>query len=315
MALSTRSRLWALSAVLSAVLLLCALQSSAASARSGQLPMSRLRRNRPYEKAPIAQLLEDKKRNLPVLWDPMKEVAIFAPPPDSDPHAKFAAEQLKLDGATKDSVSWLDSHEKSQRDMLGRMFDFCSNMYASMGADRNCIVQCHPKLDCGEQGARECQPWKDNYEEFIKCSDRERKFCQKYGAFNSEKFPNFKKATFNSPSARMENIVTYCGNLFQWRGMKLPCLHACTIFQMRETQPDQYFAWKARSRIREFRGMKDPSDEIMADPDYAAFNECESQAVNLCKFLQRDYWRECYEKQKMTCLRNAGNWNDMLADS
>jgi len=193
------------------------------------------------------------------------------------------------------------------------MFQYCTNVYGALGADKNCIVQCHPKVDCGVQAARNCQPFKDEYEQFEICTDRERKFCGRFGEFGWEKYPNF-KAKHKKPKEKAEEIVIYCGNLFQWRGMKLPCLRACTLYEMRVTKPERYFAWRAKVRMRRYRGMKDPTEPQNSDHEIATFTECEKQAFGLCRFLRADFWRECFERQKLKCLRSAGKWNDMLAD-
>jgi len=169
------------------------------------------------------------------------------------------------------------------------------------------------EVDCGNQAARECMPWKSDYAAFTQCAEKERQFCESFGAFDGEKYPNFKYTT-RAKLQRAQEVVQYCGNLFQWRGLKLSCMRSCTVFTMRMTRPDDYFRWRAKVRLREYRGMSDPSESMASAPENGAFNECENQALALCRWLRRDFWRECYEREKMKCLRLAGTWSPMFSD-
>jgi len=238
----------------------------------------------------------------------------------NDMYVKAATDRLKTSGDPKTSVLWLDSNNPADRKTLGVMFQYCTNLFGTRGIDRNCVVQCHPKVDCGAQSARLCQHlrtedptvWAEHgYKDYVVCADRERQFCERFGAFNGESFPSYTFAG-DSDDDRILSLEQYCANLFQYRGLKLPCLRDCTIYTMRAANPDRYAQWKASTHLREYRGRTDPSERLTVDPDHASYTECEDDAMKLCRFLRTDYWRECYERVKMKCLLRVGNYNPML---
>jgi hypothetical protein len=203
-------------------------------------------------------------------------------------------------------VEWLDSAVKDDRELLGRMFSYCANMFAKKGSDRGCVAQCHPAVDCRAQAARECEFTKGNYEMHGRCVDRERSFCAKYGAFDGQRFPLYEKNLAHSEKEQAEDVLGYCGDLFQMRGMRLTCLRECTIYMMRMTRPDDYFFWKAKHRIQDDPSQKQPFSVQVG-------NQCAQEALQLCTHQHPNAYDECFERLRMQCLlrTSAPSWNEI----
>lgn len=252
----------------------------------------------------------------PALRDPLAEVLLSGNAPMGDAYVRIAAERLKSEIEHK-SVRWIGTDTRRGREEVGDLVAYCTRLFASRGTDRNCVVQCHPPVSCGEQAARICQPLygKGNGDPYTLCVDHEEGFCKEHGAFGGEQYPSF-KARGETNSQRVESVTDYCGNLFQMRGVRLSCLRTCTLFQMRHSRPDDYYRWKVRAR-RRFEAthsvgdkMRDPTEP--ATVEGAAWTQCEKRARTLCRFIRRDYWRECYERNKVKCASNIGLWSDVL---
>jgi hypothetical protein len=266
---------------------------------------------------PVAAVVaEARKRALnPYLDDPLNTVIFTDPAVERSAYLRTIRDMLRS-AINRESVQWLDSTDKRDRDTLAHIFLYCQNVFASRGTDRDCVVMCHPRVDCGLQAARECVTYKARYEEYIQCTDAEQKFCAKFGQFNGEKFPSFRPRG-DTEEEKLESLVEYCGNMLQFRGVKLPCLRDCTIFQMRQKTPDQYFAWRARQRFESGRrvgrggAFRDPS-EPDEDPERGML-ECEKEGLRLCQHIQRSFWRECYERVKLQCMQRIGEWNYLVA--
>jgi hypothetical protein len=260
-------------------------------------------------KPPIKQQIRESINRRPALRDPLEAVIFAGNAPQNDAVIKGVTDML-LAQHTKDSVEWLDSAKQDDRELLGPMVKHCTKLFAARGTDADCVVQCHPKSDCGLQSARLCKHLKSDYEPYVTCLDREHRWCETFGYFSGEKFPQFHPTEFTEQEKQEETLV-YCGNLFQWRGVKLPCLRKCTVFSMRQKNPDGYFAWRAKHQMLYKYPDKDPSEP--EDPDHGKFVQCEQVASDMCRFLRQQFWRECYERIKNKCLRNTGDWNDMVA--
>ncbi len=177
-------------------------------------------------------------------------------------------------------------------------------------------------MDCGAQAARFCEFWRTkdsklwaekNYKGFVSCTDRERQFCEKYGEFEGESYPNFRTGGATE-ALRIQDIVTYCTNMFQMRGVHVPCLRHCTVYSMRIKDPDAYARWRAKTHLSDYRGVKDPSEDMYSDAANVVYNECEETALKLCRFLKRDYWRECYERIKYRCLLRSNEYNEVIPE-
>lgn len=266
------------------------------------------------ERPSISEVLQSERARKPVLTDPLAEVILAGHAPDGmDNYVKEVHERLK-DEIEKGTVRWLDTADRRGREEVADVAQYCARLFASKGTDSDCVVQCAPPVDCGEQGARLCKELYDkgNGDPFRRCVDRESMFCRKNGPFHGEKYPAF-RVRGDTEGARIESVTEYCGNLMQWRGIKLPCLRTCTLFQMRHKRPDDYFIWKARQRRRfdathsEGATRTDPTDPPTVE--LAAWTECEKRANNLCQFVEHDYWKECYERNKLSCTRTIGSWN------
>jgi len=96
--------------------------------------------------------------------------------------------------------------------------------------------------------------------------------------------------------------------------VKLPCLVDCSVTTWRLRDPVKYQHWHTYSHMREFRNKPDPSDRMFNDPQHMTYYECEKDAMQLCRFLRPDYFRQCYEKVKFNCLKRVNNWNTLLDD-
>jgi len=57
----------------------------------------------------------------------------------------FGAQQLRQAAKPENAVQWLDSSNKEDRKLLASMFQYCTDVYAAYGVERDCVIQCHPK--------------------------------------------------------------------------------------------------------------------------------------------------------------------------
>lgn len=124
-------------------------------------------------------------------------------------------------------------------------------------------------------------------------------FCHKHGKFYDRKIPAFEPKGLTQID-KVDSVVEYCGNLFQWRGVRLPCLRTCSLWQMKQTDPDSYFFWKAKMR-RKWNAENDIDQKIDDPTENAAEGQratarCEKDAMNLCqvRFCVCDIMLLCY---------------------